>query len=179
MPVSAPEALRIVQDGHAQVQGLITRLSDEEVSRPGTLGEGGWAVSDLIGHLASWEDRTLEAFRCARTGGTFQALIGIRSVDELNERNMAAWRKRPPERVRGDAREIRDRLVRALRDCSPAEWRTLVTMSTGRRHQLATLAGSTLGGPEGPFTHAGAHIPDLGAYVAALGRAGGVSRGPT
>jgi hypothetical protein len=171
MPIRAQEALRIVQDGDARVQALMAPLSDEEMARPGTLGDGGWGVSDLIGHLASWEERALEVFRCARTGDPFQALIGIRSVDELNERNVAAWRRRSPDRVRGDAREIHDRLAQELRDCSPAEWRTLVTMSTGRRHQLATLAGSTLGGPAGPFTHARAHVPDLGAYLASLGRA--------
>jgi hypothetical protein len=178
MPVPAQEAVRIVEDGHAQIQELIGLLSAEEVVRPGTLGDGGWGVSDLIGHLASWEERALEVFRCARTRNPFQALIGIRSVDELNERNVASWRRRSPELVRSDARQIHDRLVQELRDCSPAEWRTLVTMSTGRRHQLATLAGSTLGAPDGPFAHARAHVPDLRTYAASLGLADDGSDGP-
>jgi hypothetical protein len=116
-------------------------------------------------------------FRCARTGDPFQALIGIRSVNVLNERNVAVWRKRSAGQVLSDAGEIHDRLVRELRDCSPAEWKTLVTMSTGRRHQLGTLVGSTLGGPDGAFTHASAHVPDLRKYVASPGVAEHPARG--
>jgi hypothetical protein len=167
---TAPEALRIVQDGDARIRERIGLLSGREVARPGTLGDGGWGVRDLIGHLASWEERALQAFLCARSGEPFQALIGIRSVDALNERNVAAWRERSLKTVRANARAIHERLLDELRSCSAAEWRRLVSMSTGRRHRLATVVGSTLGGPDGPFTHADAHVPDLEAYLVALGR---------
>jgi hypothetical protein len=171
MPVSSQEGLQIVEEGDARIQRLIGQLSDQEIARPGSLGDGGWGVRDLIGHLASWEERALEVFRCARTGEPFQALIGIRSVDVLNARTVDAWRERSLQDVRADAAAIHGRLSEHLGGCAPEEWRTIVTMSTGRRHRVATLVGSTLGGRDGPFTHARDHVPDLAAYLTAIGRA--------
>src|SRR5438045_2576914 len=101
MATTREEARDALERGRAELARLMSLLSDEQISRPGALGD--WSVQDLIGHLACWEARALQAFDAARTGASFPALVGIRSVDELNAANIEAWRRKDLARVRADA----------------------------------------------------------------------------
>jgi hypothetical protein len=166
MGITREEALAALQEDQDRVDTLIGRLSDEQIGRRATLGGGDWSVRDLMGHLASWEARALEVLAAWSEQRPFQVLIGVRGVDELNARNVAAWRRKPSTRVGPDAQAIHARLVAAIAELTDRDWRSTLTMSTGRRHRLSTVLGSTLGGPDGPFRHATAHLPDLQANVA-------------
>src|SRR5262249_25450413 len=127
-----------------------------------------WSVRDLIGHLASWEGRALEAIDAWRASRPLQVLIGVRGVDELNERNIAAWRGKRPSRVRTDADAIHARLLAAIDGLTDRDCRSTMALSNGMRRRLSTILGGTLGGPAGPFRHADAHLPDLEAFVASV-----------
>jgi hypothetical protein len=63
--------------------------------------------------------------------------------------------------ARSDA--IHDRLLRALRAIPEAQWAAPPTRRT--RRSLGAALGSILGGPDGPFSHATAHLPDLMRFV--------------
>src|SRR5438445_10737903 len=167
MAATREEAREALERGQAEADRLVRALTDEDVSRPGALGD--WSVQDLIGHLACWEDRALQAFESARTGSPFPALVGIRAVDELNAANIAAWRRKDLARVRADAKATHRRLVGSIEACTDREWRAVVTLSTAIHRQLRTLVGSTTGGSGGPFAHTSDHLPDLRAYVDSVG----------
>lgn len=62
MDVETPSreaAIGIIRDARARLDELIEELSDSQIEAKGTLGGGDWSVKDLIGHLASWEQRSL------------------------------------------------------------------------------------------------------------------------
>ncbi len=166
MAVTRHQALAAVRSGQEQVDRLVARLGERDVGRRATLGGGDWSVRDLIGHLASWEQRALDAIDAWREQRPMQVLIGVRGVDELNDRNVQAWRAKRPSRARADAAEIHGRLLAALAGLGDRDWRSTMALSNGTRRRLSTILGGTLGGPAGPFRHAEAHLPDLEAFVA-------------
>jgi hypothetical protein len=170
MPITIGEATGRLEEGQRALDEALAGLTDEQIRRPATLGEGDWSVKDLIDHIASWERRALEVFDAAAHAAPFEVLIGIRSVDVLNERNVAASRSRSLRDVRRDAQATHRELIAEVAGQTVPGWRSLVTMSTGRRHQLGTLVGSTTAGPSGPFMHVWAHLPDVHAYLAELRR---------
>jgi hypothetical protein len=170
MPVTRGEALAALRDGGRRIQPLLSKLSDEDLARRSALGGGDWSVADLLGHLASWEQRALDGIECWRERRTWQVLIGIHAVDDLNEANVRRWRRRGPARTVAAAAEIHERLVAAIGALTDRDWRSTIALSNGRGQRLSTNLGGTLGGPTGPFRHADAHLPDLKAYVSSLAR---------
>ena len=165
MQVTRDEALAALRDGDRRVQRLVSKLSPEDVARRSALGGGDWSVADLLGHLASWEQRALDVIQCWRAGATWQVLIGLRAVDDLNAENIRRWRRRGPVRSVAAAAEVHARLMGAIADLTDREWSSTIALSNGRRQRLSTNLGGTLGGPAGPFRHADAHLPDLNAFV--------------
>ena len=170
MPITIGGAVGRLEEGQRALDDALAGLTDQQIRRTATLGGGGWSVKDLIDHIASWERRALEVFDAAARDAPFEALIGIRAVDVLNERNLAASRARSLRDVRRDARTAHRELMARMAGQTADDWRSLVTMSTGRRHQLGTLVGSTTAGPSGPFMHVWAHLPDLHSYLAKVRR---------
>jgi len=169
MPITIGEAVERLEEGQRALDDALAGLTGQQIRRTATLG-GGWSVKDLIDHIASWERRALEVFDAADRDAPFEALIGIRAVDVLNERNLAASRARSLRQVRRDAQAAHRELLARMAVQTADDWRSLVTMSTGRRHQLGTLVGSTTAGPSGPFMHVWAHLPDLHSYLAEVRR---------
>jgi Mycothiol maleylpyruvate isomerase N-terminal domain len=165
MPVTRDEALAALRDGDRRVHRLVSKLNDGDLALRSALGGGDWSVADFLGHLASWEQRSLDAIECWRAGGTWQVLIGIRSVDDLNAENLRRWRRKGTDRTVADAAAVHDRLMSAIAGLTDRDWSSTIALSNGRRQRLSTNLGGTLGGPAGPFRHADAHIPDLRAFV--------------
>jgi hypothetical protein len=168
MATTRDQAVGILQDGHERLSGPIAGLSDADLTRRATLGGGDWSVQDLMGHVAAWEGRALEALDRWRRGEAVEVMAGVAAVDAFNARHVETTRARTLSEVREDARSTHDRLVEELHGLSEREWRSLVTMSNGRRHRLGTLLGGITGGPGGSFRHAWAHLPDLEAFVTSL-----------
>jgi hypothetical protein len=137
------------------------------------VGTGGWSVKDLIWHIASWERRALEAVESWSRGEPFEALMGIRAVHELNERTLVAGRAQTLAEVRSEGDATHRDLIERIASLTEAELRSSVMMSTGKRHRLGTILGSTTGGPDGPYLHVSAHLPDVRAFVAEASSRGG------
>jgi hypothetical protein len=172
------EAVRTLQEGQDRVDALVEGLSEGQLTRPGTIGDGDWSAKDLIGHLATWEEaalRTLEEFQRGEMpwietdDGPFAAPDAGR-VDVFNARTVAEKQRRTLAEVAAQAGRTHRELVDAIEGLSDEEWRAKATYPTpmDRRRRLVTLLGSVLGAPRRPFGHAFAHLPDLEAYVASL-----------
>jgi hypothetical protein len=172
------EAIRTLRDGHDQLDSLAQALTDEDLTRPATMGGGEWSAKDILGHIATWEEvalRTLEEFRRGETPwierdeGPFAAPATGR-VDAFNARTVAEKQRRPLEQVRREAAGTHRGLVEAIRALTDEEWTAKASYPTpmNRRRRLVTLLGSVLGAPQRPFGHAFAHLPDLEAYITSL-----------
>ncbi len=168
MAITRDQAVGILHDGYERLWGRLSGLPDADVTRPATLGGGDWSVQDLIGHLAAWEQRALDAIDRWRGDAPVEVMAGVAAVDAFNARHLEATRARTVSEVREDARVIHEELIEQLHALSERDWRSLVTMSNGRRHRLGTLVGGITGGPGGSFRHVWAHLPDVEAFVGSL-----------
>jgi hypothetical protein len=171
MPTSPEEAMAVLAEGDAAVGALLAKLTDEQMDVPGSIGGGEWSAKDLLAHLAFWERLALEAlddWRGGRKPGV-EAVFegGAEGVDEANAGNHARWRSEPVSAVRAEAREVHERLARAIAAATD-EWRAKAFYETARRQTLGELLGGVVGAPKRPFGHAFAHLPDLETYVGML-----------
>jgi hypothetical protein len=167
------DALATLEEGQARLDDLLGRLSEEELTRPATIGGGDWSAKDLIGHIAFWEEvalRVLDSWRREMPLNLAEAFApgGTDGMNAWNQERKARWSL---QRVQRDATKTHRRLLREMGRLSDEEWRSLVPSVTGRRSRLGTRLGGVLGAPKRPFGHAFAHIPDLEAYVRAAGKA--------
>src|SRR3989442_6049298 len=90
------KAIRTLDEGRGQVLELVARLSDEEMERPATIGDGDWSAKDLVAHLEVWEAIALQALQEWRTG-TIPSIEevfakGAEGVDALNAERVQAKR---------------------------------------------------------------------------------------
>lgn len=166
------DALATLEEGQAGLDALLGGLSEEELTRPATIGGGDWSAKDLIGHIAFWEEVALEVLGAWRRGVGLNlaeafAPGGTDGMNAWNQERKARWSL---QRVQRDAQETHRRLVNEMEGLSDEDWRSLVPSPTARRARLGTRLGGVLGAPKRPFAHAFAHIPDLEAYVASASR---------
>lgn len=168
------EALRLLEEGHAALDGWFGRLSDAEMTRPATIGGGDWSAKDLLGHVAFWEElaaETLAAWREGRSPSMARLVGGAwDGVDKLNARNQVRTAAETLARVRERAGAARAALLEAIGGLSDTDWRAEVGRADGTPTTLGERLGSVTGGPAGYFDHAAAHLDDLAAYGRSLGR---------
>jgi hypothetical protein len=133
------------------------------MTTPG-LGGGAWSPKDLVGHLASWEERALDALAAwgrderAPIDDLWRTLSTTRINDQAVRRK-AAWSL---ARVRRESERTHAELLEAIRTMSDARWRSPVT-SRGRK-PLGVRLGAILVG-SGPFGHDAAHLTSLARFV--------------
>jgi uncharacterized damage-inducible protein DinB len=166
MPVSREDAIRIVSEGHRSVQELLSRLDDDAFVRRGTIGEGEWSAKDLAGHLADWEEYallTLDEWR-SRVRPWFEGV----DTDPVNDEAVRRHLDEPAAGVRRRFTEGHDRFRSALADMSDEEWREPAFYETDRPRSLGELLGAVVGGDDGLFRHADAHLADVRDYVSTL-----------
>jgi hypothetical protein len=167
------DALATLKEGQARLDDLLGRLSEEELTRPATIGGGDWSAKDLIGHIAFWEEvalRVLDSWRRETPLNLAEAFApgGTDGMNAWNQERKARWALL---RVQQDAQRNHRRLMREMVRLSDEEWRSLVPITASRRIRLGTRLGGVLGAPKRPFGHAFAHTPDLEAYVRSAGKA--------
>jgi DinB family protein len=151
--------LAIVEDSWRRLDAAVAGMDDAALSEPGVVGE--WSVKDLLGHVATWDQRAIEHIeRWLR--GEPPALTGV-STDDFNAREAARRHGWTPTQVRADAAETRQRLRAALASIGDAEWATVITVD-GRRRPAGEWIGGTLSGDEGPGSHAAEHAAEIRAW---------------
>jgi len=166
------DALATIEEGQARLDELLGRLSEEDLTRPATIGGGDWSAKDLVGHIAFWEEVALAVIDSWRRDAGLNlaeafAPGGTDGMNAWNQERMARWSL---QRLQRDARRTHRRLVKEIEGLSDEDWRSSMPVTASRRARLGTRLGGVLGAPQRPFGHAFAHIPDLEAYVASLRR---------
>ena len=168
------EAIAMLEEGQSAIQALFEELSDQEMTRPATIGGGDWSAKDLMGHIAFWEELAAEALSDSRAGrrpGVLQIFDkNQEGVDEANAQNQMRTATQSLEQVRCRADAAYAVILEAIGSMSDDEWQANVFNPNARVSTLAELLGGVLGAPRRPFGHVFAHLPDLEAYVNSLER---------
>jgi DinB family protein len=160
MTVTRGEAIRRLESGQARIEALLARVPARARTSPG-VGGGTWTPKDLVGHLASWEERALEALDSWSHGepAPIDRLLRSKALSALNagwveEKTAWTW-----GRTRRHAEGMHTRIVTAIAEMPDATWSAPATRR-GRK-PLGDRLGSILGGPSGHFMHAEAHVESL------------------
>lgn len=164
------EALAILEEGHRAISELLASLTDEDMDRPSTIGDGGWSAKDLAVHVALWEDLALRTIAESRRGerpGVIDITAGP-EVDRVNAEERERHSGHRPSGARARFEGVYGELVLAIDELTEEQWNAPVVGATVSDQTLGDLVGSTLAGEEGPFCHADEHIDDLRDYVASL-----------
>jgi hypothetical protein len=158
------EAISLLEDGQSAVRGLIARLPESALTRPG-LGGGDWSPKDLIGHLASWEEHALAALEAwdRDEGAPIDRETYTRGTNAVNAEAVAARASLTVEEVWHQADITHASLIDRIARMADSRWENPAT-SRGRKplgHRLGQILGSAAGG----FRHAEAHLKSLTAFV--------------
>jgi Mycothiol maleylpyruvate isomerase N-terminal domain len=161
---SKAEALAIVRDDREAILALVERLPSRALSLAG-LGGGDWSPADLIGHLESWEQHALEAMAAWERGerAAIDRDLEDGGVDAVNARDIERKKDTAPPDAFTRAAATHAALIDAIEPLSDARWAEPVR--SGGARSLGERVGGILGGPEGPFTHDRAHLPELAEFA--------------
>lgn len=167
--ITREQAIATLEDGQRQIDVLVARLTEEQLSKSRTIGGGEWSTKDLLGHVARWNEIAVEALGAWRDGKRpWIEDVWRDGVDRLNAENFEASRDVSPDVARHRLRRSHDELVNAIRSMDNQEWHAGAPYAAERRSWLGMMLGSITGAPRRPFGHAFAHLPDLDGYVAAV-----------
>ena len=170
---SRAEAVATLQDGQAELDASLARLSDEELVKPATIGGGDWSAKDLLGHIAAWEELALVSWGEWKDGRMPDVerpegpMSGSDQIDAYNARSVEEHRSLSLEEVRRRSAASHAELISAIESMPDGEWLapSSYRLPDGRTRTLAELLGSLTAAPKRAFGHAFAHLPDLEAYV--------------
>ena len=122
-PVDKTQLLEWITASRAELDAIISPISDAQMTAPGAEGE--LSVKDLLAHVSWWERRTLAALAYAARGEAPSKLAaegeGEAGVNRVNAETFTANRDRPLVDVRAEyTRSGRD-LMAALEGYSEAD----------------------------------------------------------
>ncbi|MFM7719095.1 MAG: maleylpyruvate isomerase N-terminal domain-containing protein [Actinomycetota bacterium] len=163
------QALAAIEEGHREVAELLASIGDEDLARPGTIGDGDWSAKDLAVHLAEWESHAVRAIEAWRRGERPDVLdLTGDAIETANAEAVAAHRPHPPRAARRRFESAYGDLVAAIDAVTNDEWDAPLAFPTPRPMTLGDLVGGVLAGPAGEFDHAADHLDDLRAYAGSL-----------
>ena len=166
------EAIRLLEDQHADVANLFGELGPEAFASRGTIGGGEWSAKDLAAHLGSWEAfalEVLEAFGRGERPAIEDEFAVAGATDRLNAREEQRFLDAPPDEVMARFEDLHERIVDRAAAMSDQEWSAPYPFDPDDE-TIGDRVGSLLGSDAGRFRHASAHLPDLRAYVASIRR---------
>jgi DinB superfamily len=163
-PLTRRQAIRLLQEQRADIEELLDRLAPADRERSG-LGAGTWSPKDLIGHLESWEEFVLDAIAAWERGegAPIDTLNYTLSTSRINAQEVERKAARTWAQARMSARATRERLIVRIGGMSERRWASPATPRA--RKPLGHRVGQLLVGTRDPFTHDGAHLKDLRAFV--------------
>lgn len=163
-PPTRRKAMRIVDVEMREVFALYDRLPPKARTTRG-LGGGDWSPKDLLGHLESWQEIALETLDAwdEGHGPEIDRVIWSTSTSAFNQEMVGRKDSRRAADQRRRAEATHERLMARFESISDARWRRPGT-ERGRT-AVGKRLGDLLGGTPGPFRHAGAHLPQLRAFV--------------
>ena len=164
------EAIRLLEDQHAEVARLLAELDPAAFERRGTIGGGEWSAKDLAAHLGSWEEialEVLEAFGRGERPAVEDEFREPRATDRLNAREEQRFLDADADAVMARFGELHGRVVGEIGSMSDDGWAAAYPFDPDDE-TIGDRIGSLLGSDEGRFRHASAHLPDLRAYAASI-----------
>lgn len=104
-PGSKEEMVRWIQTEHDLLEGVLARLSAEQMLEPAL--EAGWSAKDIMAHISAWEGLLLNQMQASSAGQGSQLQVPELSfdagqIDSLNERRHRESKDRPLPDVRRD-----------------------------------------------------------------------------
>jgi hypothetical protein len=161
------EAIRILEEGRTAIEELLARIPRADLERPG-VGGGEWSPKDLVGHLASWEERALEALAAwdRDERAPIDRELYSRKLSDINAEAVAAKAGMTFAQVRRAADRTHAELLEAIRTMPDERWNAPAT-ARGRK-PLGHRLGQILVG-KAAFDHAQAHVESLRRFVDSLG----------
>ena len=106
------ELLKAIQKGRADFEAALAKLSPEQMTAPGAMGE--WSVKDILGHISMWESRLVTILYAIERGATPQTFHTQAKVDQANAESFAEQRERPLDRVLADFHAVHVQLIKRL-----------------------------------------------------------------
>jgi Mycothiol maleylpyruvate isomerase N-terminal domain len=166
------EAIRLLEEQHAEVARLFAELEPAAFERRGTIGGGEWSAKDLAAHLGAWEEFSLEVLEAFGRGErpAIEDEFGREgAVDRLNAREERRFLATPSDEVLARFEDLHGRIVGEIGSMSDDGWAAAYPFDPDDA-TIGDRVGGLLGSAEGRFLHASAHLPDLRAYVEATRR---------
>ena len=171
--ITRDDAVRLLEEQHAELTTLLAGLEDDAFVRRGTIGGGGWSAKDLAAHMGIWEELAIGAIDAFGRGERppFEDWFNEPGAgDRLNDEGVERFLDTPAEDVRARFDDLHRRVVAEIEATSDETWASAYPFdpdddTLGER--IGSLLGSDAGGG---FTHGAAHLPDLRAYVDATRR---------
>jgi hypothetical protein len=163
-------AVRLLEEQHAELAALFAELDEEAFVRRGTIGGSDWSAKDLAAHMGIWEAFAVEAMDSFGRGErpAFEDRFTYPGGgDRVNDEGVRRFLDTPASDVLGRFDDLHRRVVSAIGATSDEGWTADYPYDPEDR-TLGDRVGSLLGSEAGGFTHATAHLPDLRAYVAAI-----------
>lgn len=114
--------------------GSIAGLPEERLAEAGAVGE--WSVSDLMGHIAVWEEVSMATARRLLAGES----VARADWRGINADGVAARRRRSEAAQRTAMEETHERFVAFVRGLSSAELRTKGVRSRLRHNSVEHYA---------------------------------------
>jgi uncharacterized damage-inducible protein DinB len=170
--ITREDAVRLLEEQHAELASLLAELDDDAFVRRGTIGGGGWSAKDLAAHMGIWEELAIEAIDVFGRGERppFEDRFTEPGAgDRLNDEGVERFLDTPAEDVSARFDDLHRRVTSAIAATSDQTWAAEYPFYPEDR-TLGERIGSLLGSDDGRFTHASAHLPDLRAYVDATRR---------
>ncbi len=65
--ITREEAVRLLEEQHAELATLFEELDPDAFVRRGTMGGGEWSAKDLAAHMGVWEEFAIETIRRVRS----------------------------------------------------------------------------------------------------------------
>ena len=150
---SKPNLLKLMQDGRAQVEQALGRLSEAQMVQEKTL-YGTWAVKDLLAHLGYWEGRAAFIFDELLSGRPDPAYDPL-DFDQRNAQVFAANHDRPLADVQRDEQQAYQRLLALVERASEDDlFNPQCFAWTRGRPYVEWIAGNSYG-------HYEEHLPAL------------------
>jgi C_GCAxxG_C_C family probable redox protein len=100
--------------------------------------EGTWTIKDLLAHIASWEEATLEPLRRFAAGGAFQP-EAIPDHLAWNARQEQIWRARSLKEVTDDFARVRQELLAVTAQLTDEQWQQKLPAPWGGEGTLAEM----------------------------------------
>jgi hypothetical protein len=163
--IARADALSTLAEGAHAVRRQLEGIADVELTRPSAIGGGEWSAKDLIGHLTFWEELALQVIDAWRAGEMPWIESPPDDIDKVNEDAVAAKAPLPLGRIRVEAANVYEGLVREISGMADEEWTSDPPYASERPMKLFERLGAVLGTEGRPFGHAFAHLNDLEAFA--------------